>query len=196
MIALFFVPIIEGPLGPWELVRQPKYVEALAPGRRWSMMEYGWEDLALVAIDATAPEIAAIEAKADALKLPDDLDQAIGAGALTTVRQRLRQRNIPASWISSATTWREALRVTLAIFLLLQSLKKHTVSTVKLFSQISLDTTWGTIPEVWRGRILEGLALLGANSGAIQDADTIEEILQIALLAAKDREIAIGILRI
>ena len=70
----------------------------------WSAMDYGFQPVFLIAADLLGTQDTAISSQTDVIKIPDNLDNTIGA-ALATVQSKLESKDLPAGWITSGMTY-------------------------------------------------------------------------------------------
>jgi hypothetical protein len=76
---------------------------------RWSFMDYGFVNYALlIAHDITPADAATVSAKPDVYTFPDNLDQPINDKAV--IDAYFEAINLPTDWTTPATTYRELLR--------------------------------------------------------------------------------------
>lgn len=192
MIYLFLMPIETKAWSVFKLARVPKY---LVRTDRFSVVDYGWEPVGLVCLDTDATGAATLAAYPDVIKIPDNLDDEVG-DRLAAVRTKLRAVNIPAKWVVESTTYREAIRVVVAVFHLMQRLKEHADVAERLFSGNALSTVWSDVPAIWRTRILAGLAKAGISTEGLDASMTIEEALEALLVRFKNTPVNIGLVSV
>lgn len=157
---IYLIPIVG--LGTKADSRRPKYQTEL--GNAWSMMDYGFQPVALVGADLDASQEAILLAHADARKIPDALDQTIGAGVLATVQAALEAVNIPAHWVVAGTTYRELLRTLWGFFAFLQRYAEVTNSTAQVFDVTThLDLRLNQMSASMRQNLRDTAISLGLN---------------------------------
>lgn len=115
MIKIFLIPIEQ--VG---MYRGPEYFtwrfDANGPSIncRWSMMDYGFINVALlVAHDITPADYTSVISHPDVFAFPDNLDQPITDPNVSVFFESL---NIPTNWMTPATTYRQLLRYTAGMF--------------------------------------------------------------------------------
>ena len=99
---LVVVPVILVDRGPRGMSRGPKYFidrQVVAP---WSGMDYGREDVYLVASDMTPEQVTFLDGQLDATMIPASLDAQLTSAQVTTARSKLEAVNIPGNWITTA----------------------------------------------------------------------------------------------
>src|ERR1041385_5856537 len=93
---------------------RPKYtdVDSLRAGWNvgtWRGLDYGLENLCVIALDLSPADHADLAAQADVLAVPDPLTTTVTAGALATVKAKLEAANLPADWVTAGMTYRQVL---------------------------------------------------------------------------------------
>lgn len=104
---------------------RPKYVLELSriagqPRVQFTAMDYGLEDTFLVAANVTPTQHASFSGNIDVIALPADIDSPIALTALATVKTRLDGVFVPADDLTTATTYRQAIRAVGEVFLVMQ----------------------------------------------------------------------------
>ena len=121
MQRFYLVPIEVVDTGPGTNARGPKYFgwkydpdpPPLVFGS-WAMMDYGFTDFGLlVAKEITQTDHDALILNADVFSFPDNLDQPVTDPNIDTYFEAI---NIPADWLTPATTYRELMRQTAGMF--------------------------------------------------------------------------------
>ena len=80
----------------------------------WSMMDYGFSPLGLVAAkDLTPEQKTELESHADVFRFPDNLDTPVDQD----VQAWFEGVNLPTDWLTPATTWRELMRQVAGMFM-------------------------------------------------------------------------------
>lgn len=145
----------------------------------WSAMDYGFQPVFLIAADLLDTQDTAISSQTDVIKIPDNLDNTIGA-ALATVRSKLESKNLPSSWITSGMTYRSAVRSLTHMMMFLQRFGALHKITTPLFngSTITLDTTFGSLSQANRDRLAETAASMSLNTTGVTGATTMRQILK------------------
>lgn len=171
---IYLVPVVTTVDG----VRVPKYIgdgTVLKP--KYSALYYGAENWVLVGADLSVADDALVVATADGFALPRDLDQTLTAGQASAVQARLETAKIPAHWVSASLTWRQVLRTTIGMSLILQRLTA--VNTTNFFSVAVLDSAVSTLPVQVRTDLLAVATSLGLDTSSISGSTTIRQALRI-----------------
>ena len=113
-IRIYIIPmeLVARPIGT---VRQPKYIPLL--NYTFGAIDYGSEDVAICGVvDISTADHNALALNPDVMALPANLDNTMGAGAVTAAKSFLEGLNIPANWINTTRTFRDAIRVIAGLF--------------------------------------------------------------------------------
>lgn len=172
---LYLVPIVGG--GTDADPRTAKYLPAL--GVKWGMIDYGFQPFALAAADVDGATDTSLQANGDVTKIPDNLDNLLGAGAVSAVQTALENRNIPAGWVTSALSYRTVLRTIWGFFAFLQryAVISHNTNPI-MVSSINLDTQFNQLPSNAQTNLINTAASLGLSSAGITGTSTIRQILK------------------
>lgn len=115
----------------------------------WGMFDFGLLPTGLVACDVTNAQFNTLTGNSDVTGVPANIDNQIGAGALSAVRANLESLRIPGNWIQSTNTYREVLRFVSGLFQFAQRL--HGLhQRILIPDTLNLDNTWGDIPQGWQ----------------------------------------------
>jgi len=173
---LYLVPVIGD--GTKADPRRPKYVAALS-GVDWAAMDYGFQPVMLVAANVDDATDTTATNQADVQRLPDNLDQQIGAAALSIVQNALETRNLPAGWVTNTMTYRELLRTLGGFFAFLQrySVVANTTGLV-IGGTVNLNTQFNQLPQAVRTNLQDTATSLGLSSAGITGTSTIRVILK------------------
>jgi hypothetical protein len=171
---LYVIPLTEaGEKGG----RRPKYSASVFPTFGWGMFDYGEEPWCLVGIvDIDAPTDTALKANADVRAIPTNLDQAIGAGPLTTVRNSLETANIPGTWVLATNTWRDVVQFVGAVC---QYAQRFQFGTGGLWftGGITLDSTFSQLPLAARNGMLSAATSFGFSTAGLTGSSTLRQVL-------------------
>jgi len=164
----YFVPKVG--TGTEEDPFRAAYVDGLwMPG----FCEYGKEPWAFVVVDVSPAQHSAIIANADAIAVPQDIDDQIGAN-LGTVQTKLEVMNIPSGWVNAGMTYRFVVRMILYLFVLMQDFKRLDVLAARFFaSGLTLNNTVADIPVAVRQRLIAAAQSRGLDTSSITLATTI-----------------------
>lgn len=183
---LYIVPDV-GTGGTFDTHR-PKYIDAL--GVKIGAIPYGAEGYYLVGADLTPAQDAAAQALPDVIRLPDNLDSTLG-GALGTVQTKLEAVNIPAGWLTGATTYRTGLRVIIRMMFFLQRYS-GLYKTGALFSGINLNATFNSLNETTRTRLIGAAKTYGIDISGLSGNSTLRQILKTIADQIADRPVTVG----
>lgn len=155
--------------------RRPKYE---LPGE-WCMSDYGFQPVALVAADVDDPTDAALAANADVTKIPDNLDQQLGPGAVTAVQNALENRNLPAGWVAQALTYRQVLRTIYGFFAFLQRFSVISGNTNPVIGgSVTLETQFNQLPASARQSLRDTASSFGLDISGLSVTSPIRSILK------------------
>jgi hypothetical protein len=157
-----------------------KYSVPDALGQGWDMhlmdaIDYGLEDVFVVACDLDQTNHQTLAGQADVLAIPSPITNLITAGALPTVQAKLEAGNIPAHYVTTAFTYQQVMATSLRIVTIMQRFRG-------LFGQlftggVTLDTTIGALPTNARQALAQAAQELGADTSGITGATLIREAL-------------------
>lgn len=171
---VYLVPVVTDGNGS----RAPKYFSdgAIVP-RGWSGVYYGIENWALVGANLSAADDAVVVGAADGFGLPYDLTQTLTAGQVAAVSTRLEAAKIPAQWVTTSLTWRQVLRTTIGMSMILQRLSG--VNATNFFGVTTLDGTISALPAGVRTDLLAVADAFGLDRSGITGTTTIRQALMI-----------------
>lgn len=143
---------------------------------------YGASPWALVAADLTGAQHTFLSGQSDVRAAPVNLDNAIGAGALSTVVDYLEAADIPAGWVTAGTTWRALVRNLGGLFQFAQRYAAVAsaagVGTTLIPPGANLNTEWQDIPQARQDAIIAAAASLGYSGDGITATTTARQILK------------------
>jgi hypothetical protein len=113
-------------------------------------MDYGLINQMLVAATVDAAQQAYLDGLPDVLVIPLDLETTVTAGNRNAIRNALRNRNIPSSWVNTGDTYRVVLREIAGYFQFMQRLTAITQLN-PLTAGITLDTQYQELAAVMAG---------------------------------------------
>jgi len=172
---LYLVPIIG--VGTKVDPRKPKYLTTL--GVDWGMVDYGFQPFALAAANVDDATDTSLQINVDVTKIPDNLNQLLGAGAVNTVQTALEDRNLPAGWVTSALSYRDVLRTLWGFFAFLQRYSVVSGNTNPLIAAaVTLDTQFNQLSQTARTNLQDTAASLGLSSAGLTGTSTIRQILK------------------
>ncbi len=157
--------------------RTPKYIAALSVP--WAMVDYGFQPVALVAADVDGATDTSLQGNGDVTKIPDNLDNLLGAGAVSAVQTALENKNIPAGWVTSALSYRTVLRTIWGFFAFLQRYAVVSGNTNPIIAaSINLDTQFGSLPQTAQDNLAATAKSLGLNTTGVTGTTTLRVILK------------------
>lgn len=152
---------------------RPKYLDAIGG---WAAMDLGLEPTMLVCGEVTNAQHTSINANADVIAVPQNLDTQVGAN-LATVQANLESVNIPADWITSGMTYRDVLRWITRLFVFHQRAARLIG---KFFAAgFTLDSLIGDIPQEKRQQLNSVAQNLGIDTSAITLSTTVRQAFRI-----------------
>lgn len=158
-------------------VKGDSYRAKYFDGFEKTAMDYGREGTMLVAANLTPAQHTTIAANGDVQAIPEALDAQIGA-ALATAQAAMEALNIPANWLTSAHTWRDALRIVGKAFKLLQRLDGRVQRTL-FESGITLNTLVSAVPVQLRTQLEEAATSMGIDLTGITGSDTVRQAIRV-----------------
>jgi len=178
---LYLVPVIGTgfPIGdpPVRDPRRPKYVADL--GVLWAAMDYGFQPVMLVAADVDDLTDTSLQVNADVTKVPDALDNQIGAVAISIVQNALEIRHLPAGWVTTDITYRVLLRTLAGFFAFVQRYATVANTTALVFGgAVDLNTRVNQLPVAVRQNLQATATSLGLDATGISGSTTLRVVLK------------------
>jgi hypothetical protein len=142
-------------------------------------VDYGFQPFMLVAADVDGATDTAATAQPDVTRIPDNLDQLIGAGALSAVQTALENRNIPAGWVTAALSYRTVVRTIWGFFAFIQRYSVVSGNTNPILAaSINLDTQFNQLPSGAQTNLQNTATSLGLSSAGLTGTSTLRQILK------------------
>jgi hypothetical protein len=163
---------------------RPKYFtdNFLTPNPSWSSMDYGFEPWIIVGADLSVSDANLIIAQPDALAIPATMDEALTAGNVTSVQNKLESINVPAGWVNTSLTWRNVVRIVLGIFTFMQRLgsiiNEGEEVGVPFFGGIDLSTTISQLSQANVDALEQAAIELGVSTAGVTGATTLRVALK------------------
>lgn len=168
---LYLVPVIGD--GTEDDPRRPKYVTS------FSAMDYGFQPVMLVATDVDDATDAALQLNADVTRIPDALDNQLGAAALAIVQNALETRHLPAGWVTGGITYRALLRTVGGFFAFLQRYSTVANTTALVFGgAVDLETTMNQLSAAKRQELKDTAVSLGLDISGIAGNTKLRAVLK------------------
>ena len=169
------------PIEQVNFARGPKYLKwRFSPTGldvRWSAMDFGLEPVMLVWADVTNPQHTALSANTDVVSLPANIDNAISAGALNSVKAALEGLNIPAGWVTTGHTYRQVLRIVAGLFQFAQ--RFHGLHGERLFGgSFTMETQFRDLPQAVRTKLTQAAESHDYDTSALSGTSTVRQILK------------------
>lgn len=187
----FYIVPIETYQSPNTLYRGPKYFpwkwsHMVDPqsnlleleGVTWGNLHYGRENSMIVCADVTPAQHTLLAAQPGIMSLPENIDQTMTSGAVTTAKAYLENLSIPAGWVNTSLTYRSVLRTIAGMFMFVQrigGISKKKISELG----ITLETQWKNILTATQIIIRDAADSLGLDSSAVTGNTRVREILKI-----------------
>jgi hypothetical protein len=157
---------------------RPKYTALNELGAGWNVgpfqaMDYGLENVYLLAVDLDASQHATLSAQADVLSVPSPITTTVTAGALNTVKTKLEAGNVPADWVTVGMTYQQVLSRVIRI---VQFMQRFDRLFGRLFAGgMTLDTSINQIPAGARNNLRDAALSLGAITSGITGTTLVRE---------------------
>ena len=143
----------------------------------YNCMDYGMENVCLLIADVTTAQHTILSAQTDVLSAPQNIDNNLTAGAVTTVKNFLELLNIPAGWVTTAHTYRDVLRLVGWLFQFMQ--RVHGIFQEKLFvAPNTLSTTYSQLSVGMQAALLQAAQSFAFNTTGLQASTTLRVILK------------------
>jgi len=182
MARFTLMPAIGDGLTP-TTIRRAKYVDPDALRAGWTLapyvaLDYGLEPVFLVATDLGVSDQALLAAQPDVTVVPANLDATVSAGALAATQAALEALNLPAQWVTTATTYRQVVGVVIRVALLAQ--RFHGLGFGRIFDTgITLNTTIGALSATVRTRLSTAAQGLGLDTSGVTAGLTLRQALKL-----------------
>jgi hypothetical protein len=180
-VRFYLVPKVVVTL-PFGDVLVPKYTQPgdLGVGwdldNRWSAMDYGLEDLFLLAVDNTPAEHTSLAAQVDVIAVPSPISDNVSAAAVSVIQTRLEGANLPASWVTTGHTYQQVLAIVGRVVAFAQAY--HGQHNLPLFTGgATLNTQINQIPQAARQRLQSTAQSLNLDYSSVTSTTTIRQVL-------------------
>lgn len=182
-VRVYVLPMVETLIGSHNY-RSAKYfgvrdVPSLAglENIKYNCMDYGMENVCILVADVTVAQHNILSAQTDVLSAPQNIDNNLNAGAVTTVKNFLELLHIPANWVTTAHTYRDVLRLIGWLFQFMQ--RVHGIFQEKLFiAPNTLSTTYGQLSVGMQAALLQAAQSFAFNTTGLQASTTLRVILK------------------
>jgi len=143
----------------------------------YGCMDYGMQPVCLLIADVTVAQHNLLTANSDVLAAPQNIDNNLTAGAVTTVKNFLESLHIPAGWVTTSHTYRQVLRLVGWLFQFMQ--RVHGIFPEKLFAAPNtLATTYGELSPGMQSALLQAAQSFAFNTTGLQAGTTLRVILK------------------
>jgi len=160
--------------------RTVKYFNTM--GLRFAAMDYGLNNLFLVAADLLPADDAAITANADVFAFPFNLATTVGGGNVTSAQNALEAALIPAQWVNGSMVWSQIARTVAGMFQFMQRLAQFLSPILGpnpvIDSSSKLNAQFGSLPSNIQQAILGACTSLGYSTANIQSNTQLRAILK------------------
>lgn len=146
-------------------------------GLDYSGSDFGLEPTMLVVANVSPAQHTILIAQLDVTALPVDTTQAIGAGALATVKANLEALKLPAAWVTTANTYQQVLHVVLAIFQFAGRFAALT-GLDPFAGGFTLDSTVSQLPLAARNGLTATAVDMGLSTAGVTGATTLRAMLK------------------
>lgn len=160
-----------------------------------SMIRFGNNPHCLVYSPCDVATDLLVVANADVHRLPDNLDSTPILAQVNAVQTFLENNNIPAGWVTTATTWRTIVRDVVSMFLFVQRYQGAGGPAV-FTGGVTLASTFGSLPQAVRTALTTAATDQGFDTSGLTGATTLRQILRAMGLQWGARPILIGDLSI
>ena len=155
---------------------RPKYADDLGATNA-TFLRFGEQNVYLVVVSEISSTLhTTISGDSDCVTFPP-LDNAVGAGALNAVRNKLEALNMPGNWVQSSTTYRAIARACGLFCLLCQRFKG--LGNGALFTAgVTLDTEWNALPQGVKTGLQDMAAAWSLDTSGMNGTTTVRQILK------------------
>jgi hypothetical protein len=171
---LYIVPNVVITTTP-RLKRGPKY--AYGSGFTCEAKHWGLNDAWLVAADVPDAVDAQVSAQSDVIRIPDNLNNTLTGGAVTTAQNALEAKDIPAQWITSGMSYRTLLRIMIGFFIFVN--RYHFIdqrNTALVDATNNLDLQFNQLPARIQTALIQTADSLGLDRSQVTATSTLREI--------------------
>lgn len=153
---------------------RPKYFRELGITNRRSM-DYGLENLFLVAVDVTAQQHTDLTANGDVIAFPQNLDAQVGAN-LTTVQNLLEGVGLPGLVVETQHTYRQIVFGVVGMMRLAQVFRA--INGISWFNGgVTLATTMSELTQQQRDRLRAVAERFGIDYSGVTGGSTMRQVL-------------------
>ena len=182
-VRVYVLPMDETLIGA-STYRAPKYIGgrnnpplAGLENISYACMPYGMQPVCLLIADVTVAQHNLLTANSDVLAAPQNIDNNLNAGAVTTVKNLLESLHIPAGWVTTSHTYRQVLRLVGWLFQFMQ--RVHGIFPEKLFAAPNtLATTYGELSPGMQSALLQAAQSFAFDTSGLQSSTTLRVILK------------------
>lgn len=202
MYHLYFIPV-QRVIENGEVFRGPKYLKwSRNPGGiavKWSMIDYGLIDVALVAADVTLAQHQQAYDRSDVLSIDPrngtqrNLDANITEPERAALVAYLDTANnfVPMQWASTTDTRRQVIRGICGIFLFVQRVTVLSSMAIGDWG-ITLGTTWSELTDQQRGWIRDAARSLQFDADDPGPSVTVRQIIRSMANRLQERTFYLG----
>ena len=198
-VRVYVLPMVETLIGAITY-RAPKYIGgrnnttlAGLENLSYACMPYGMQPVCLLIADVTVAQHNLLTANSDVLAAPQNIDNNLNAGAVTTVKNLLESLHIPAGWVTTSHTYRQVLRLVGWLFQFMQ--RVHGIFPEKLFAAPNtLATTYGELSPGMQSALLQAAQSFAFDTSGLQSSTTLRVILKNLADQFNDRPLDSGLL--
>lgn len=159
----------------------------------WALKDYGVIDYGLVCADVTSQNHTDLSAQSDVGAVPTTLDNTLTGGQVTAVQNRLEAIALPATWVTTALTWRQVLRSITGIMLYMQ--RVTALSGQSPFDTgATLSTQIGSISQQWRDWMQQAANDMAFDYSAVTGSTTVRQLLKMMADQFDERVISFGLI--
>lgn len=142
---------------------------------RISSMNIGLDSLFLVRVVMEETLRDSIAALSDVNAFPKNINNTLTTGAVTTIKNKLEAKKIPAGWINTSTTYKEVIKF-VALIAQLHQRFDGLFGDKLLPAGVTLNTTFSQLPQAGKNKLNALADSFGFSKGSITGSSTLRFI--------------------
>jgi hypothetical protein len=175
--------------------RSPKYVFALSAPYKMGILDYGSEEVALVAIvSISASDHTSLSANADVIALPQDMGGTMTAPQVAGAKTFYNTLSIPSGWINTNRTILQVVKITAGLFQFNQRWRgiTSTGGNSPFKAGMTLSTKYKDLSDLNKGRIQVVFDTMSIDISSLTGETLLGEAMQEFAIQISARPLVVG----
>lgn len=147
----------------------------------YNSIDFGLENVCLVRADVTAAQHTLLTSYSDVIAFPSNLNNSITQTAIDNVTPKLEAYKIPADWLSTSLTYKQALRRVYRIFQVHKFMHQHGTNFNLFSSGYTFSTTFSELPVKARDKLVLIATNLNADTSQLAASSTLRQIFKVLM---------------